>query len=156
GDRGRTRPRTRAGRARGRRPGRLPRDADRLLRARPLELQRHDQRLRLDLLHPARRAPRARRDRARAVAVVAGPHGARDDRLPPDRAARDRLLLVLRRGGGDLRRRDPGVAVVIWFGLFGGAAAWAAMLVAGVALSQARCDAAGIDVGLHPATLAVT
>ena len=133
------------------------------LRRRPRQVLAERQRLRLDLLHPARHASRPRRSRAPARQLAALEAGPRDHQLPADRPAGHRDLLVFRLDRGGRGRPHPALPVAmkvpqaildrvpptspaslsLWYAVLGAPAAWVVQMGFGYWLSEAKCSPAG-------------
>src|SRR3954468_12683137 len=150
--------RARARPARARRPVRLLRLRGARLPDRPDEVHAAAERVRLHLLHAPRRRPRARRPRDAAQPLARLPPRAWADELPARRPPGAHALLARRQRRPPRRdRHDPlrqrmtrRLEALQWFGLFGGAFAWAAQFVVGYGIAQAECSVGGGRLGIDP------
>src|SRR5205807_689837 len=126
------------------RPGRVLRDAGASVRGRSRALHALRARVRVDLLHAARRRPRARRTRAVVESLAAREARTRADAIPVERALGDHVLLA--RGQCDHDRRHAHdtlagamslrrLAFLQWFGFLAGGTIWFAAFLAGIVLT---------------------
>ena len=134
-----------------------PRDGER-----PGQVHAAAERVRLDLLHAARRGARARRRRDPHERVARASARERADALPPRRRPRDRLLLVRRQPSSassspsawsrprceTRARATPAQEFMQWFGLLGAPLAWTVQLVARLRRDRGALRAGGARWGV--------